>query len=214
MAPKRKPRKAAIKQQSVDSKADLLVLTIGHSTRSIEEFVALLEAHEVTKLVDVRTIPRSRRNPQFNKETLPASLRSARIKYLHMPGLGGLRQAKRDSINTGWRNSSFRGYADYMQTPEFEQAIERLIELAEEDRIAVMCAEAVPWRCHRSLIADALLIRGIFSEDISSRTRRQRHNLTPFAKVNGDQITYPKEADAPGNPVEVELDFSGNRRQT
>ena len=170
-----------------------LVLTLGHSTRSIEEFIGLLEAHSVERIVDVRTIPRSRYNPQFNNAALDASLQRAGIDYLHLPELGGLRRPSRDSINTGWRNESFRGYADYMQTPEFQLAIEHLIELAKQKRIAVMCAEAVPWRCHRSLIADALLVRGIPSEDITSRTRRQPHVLTPFAKVDGIRITYPGE---------------------
>ncbi len=170
------------------------VLTIGHSTRAIEEFIRLLQAHAVTCVVDVRTVPRSRANPQFNRETLPASLKTAGIGYLHMAGLGGLRHTTRDSLNTGWRNASFRGYADYMQTPEFGKALDELIQLANRDRIALMCAEAVPWRCHRSLIADALLVRGIQTEDIMSATRRQVHVLTPFAKVRGFQITYPSEA--------------------
>jgi uncharacterized protein (DUF488 family) len=171
-----------------------IVQTIGHSTRTIEEFIALLQAHAVTRVVDVRTVPRSRHNPQFNRETLPVSLQPAGIGYVHVAELGGLRHTTRDSINIGWRNASFRGYADYMQTPEFQQAIDQLIQLANQDRIAVMCAEAVPWRCHRSLIADALLVRGIRSEDIMSATRRQVHVLTSFAKVEGTQITYPADA--------------------
>ena len=171
-----------------------IVLTIGHSTRTIEEFIALLQAHAVTRVVDVRTVPRSRHNPQFNRETLPVSLQPAGIGYVHVAELGGLRHTTRDSINIGWRNASFRGYADYMQTPEFQQAIDQLIQLANQDRIAVMCAEAVPWRCHRSLIADALLVRGIRSEDIMSATRRQVHVLTSFARVEGTQITYPADA--------------------
>jgi uncharacterized protein (DUF488 family) len=171
-----------------------IVQTIGHSTRTIEEFIALLQAHAVTRVVDVRTVPRSRHNPQFNREILPVSLQPAGIGYVHVAELGGLRHTTRDSINIGWRNASFRGYADYMQTPEFQQAIDQLIQLAHQDRIAVMCAEAVPWRCHRSLIADALLVRGIRSEDIMSATRRQVHVLTSFAKVEGTQITYPADA--------------------
>jgi uncharacterized protein (DUF488 family) len=170
-----------------------IVLTIGHSTRTIEEFIALLQAHAVTRVVDVRTVPRSRHNPQFNHETLPVSLQPAGIGYVHMAELGGLRHTTRDSLNFGWRNASFRGYADYMQTPEFQRAIDQLIQLANQDRIAVMCAEAVPWRCHRSLIADALLARGIRSEDIMSATRRQVHVLTSFAKVEGIKITYPAD---------------------
>jgi uncharacterized protein (DUF488 family) len=170
-----------------------IVLTIGHSTRTLEEFICLLQAHGARRVVDVRSVPRSLRNPQFNKTSLPESLKKAGLGYVHMPGLGGLRHAARDSINTGWRNASFRGYADYMQTPEFDKSLEKLIQLANQDRIALMCAEAVPWRCHRSLIADALLVRGIRTEDIMSPTRRQVHTLTPFAKVRRTTITYPSE---------------------
>jgi uncharacterized protein (DUF488 family) len=174
-----------------------LVLTIGHSTRTLDEFIALLKTHAVTWLVDVRTVPRSRHNPQFNKDSLPDSLKKAGVGYVHMPGLGGLRHAKRDSPNGGWRNASFRGYADYMQTPEFEEQLDELIQLSKEHRIALMCAEAVQWRCHRSLIGDALIVRGIQTEDIMSLTRRQVHALTPFAKVRGTTVTYPAE-DSPG----------------
>lgn len=148
----------------------------------------------LSRVIDVRTVPRSRHNPQFNKASLPGSLKKAGLKYVHMPKLGGLRHAQRDSLNVGWKNASFRGYADYMQTPEFEQSLEELIQLANQDRIALMCAEAVPWRCHRSLIADALLVRGIRTENIMGPTRRQVHTLTPFAKVRGTTITYPTEA--------------------
>src|SRR4029077_8616526 len=140
--------------------------TVGHSTRTIEEFIALLKEQSIKRLVDVRTIPRSRHNPQFNRDELPKSLRGAHIGYTHMPELGGLRHARKDSSNTGWRNLSFRGFADYMQTPEFERALEKLIGMAARGRIAIVCAEAVPWRCHRSLIADALTARGIPVEDI------------------------------------------------
>jgi uncharacterized protein (DUF488 family) len=171
-----------------------LVMTIGHSTHTIEEFIGLLQAHGATCVVDVRTVPRSWHNPQFNRALLPGSLTKAGLGYVHLPELGGLRHARRDSPNVGWRNASFRGYADYMQTPEFEKALDKLIELANQDRIALMCAEAVPWRCHRSLIADALSVRGIRTEDIMSLTRRQIHSLTPFAKVRGTAITYPAEA--------------------
>jgi len=170
-----------------------IVLTIGHSTRTLEEFIGLLQAHGATRVVDVRTVPRSRHNPQFNKASLPRALKKSGLGYVHLSGLGGLRHAKRDSLNVGWRNASFRGYADYMQTPEFEQSLEELIGLANQDQIALMCAEAVPWRCHRSLIADALLVRGIRTEDIMSLSRRQVHVLTPFAKVRGTTITYPAE---------------------
>jgi len=171
-----------------------IVLTIGHSTRTLEEFIGLLQRHAVSRVIDVRTVPRSRHNPQFNKASLPGSLKKAGLSYVHLPGLGGLRHARRDSLNLGWHNASFRGYADYMQTPEFEKSLEELVQWAKQDRIALMCAEAVPWRCHRSLIADALLVRGIRTEDIMSPTRRQVHTLTPFAKVRGSTITYPIEA--------------------
>ena len=171
----------------------LVVLTIGHSTRTLGQFITLLEAHAVTCVVDVRTMPRSRHNPQFNKTALPGSLKKAGLRYVHMPGLGGLRHARRDSVNVGWRNASFRGYADYMQTPEFEENLNEVIDLAARERIALMCAEAVPWRCHRSLIGDALLVRGIRVEDIMSETRAQTHALTSFAKVRGYRIKYPAE---------------------
>jgi uncharacterized protein (DUF488 family) len=143
------------------------------------------------RVVDVRTIPRSRTNPQFNRESLAGSLAQAGIGYTHVAELGGLRHARKDSLNTGWRNASFRGYADYMQTAEFEAAIESLIETAKRERVTIMCAEAVPWRCHRSLIGDALKVRGIAVEDIMSATRTQPHELTSFAKVQGTQVTYP-----------------------
>ncbi len=168
-----------------------VVLTVGHSTHPIDEFIKLLQAHGATLVADVRTIPKSRHNPQFNKTSLPASLRKAGIKYVHLPGLGGLRHAKPDSPNAGWRNASFRGYADYMQTAEFAEGLDRLIETVGEDCVAIMCAEAVPWRCHRSLIGDALTIRGLRVEDIMTPTRRQLHNLTPFAHVRKGVLTYP-----------------------
>ncbi len=170
-----------------------IVLMIGHSTRTLDEFIRLLQAHGVSRVVDVRTVPRSRHNPQFNKSSLPRELEKVGLRYVHLPGLGGLRHAKRDSPNVGWRNASFRGFADYMQTPEFEKSLEELIQLATEERVALMCAEALPWRCHRSLIADALLVHRIRTEDIMSLTRRQIHTLTPFAKVRGASITYPAE---------------------
>ncbi len=170
-----------------------VVMTIGHSTRPIEEFIHLLRTHLVERLVDVRTVPRSRHNPQFSRELLPPSLHSARIHYSYIPGLGGFRRASHDSVNVGWRNPSFRGYADYMQTPEFEEHLNKLIDLATRERIAVMCAEAVPWRCHRSLIADALMVRGIEVLEITGATSARVHSLTPFAKVSGSCITYPAE---------------------
>ena len=167
------------------------VFTIGHSTRPIEAFVELLVAHGVTQLVDVRTVPRSRHNPQFNAEALPGSLAAANIAYAHEAGLGGFRRASPQSPNAGWRNLSFRGYADYMQTPEFALELESLIALAGKQRVALMCAEAVPWRCHRSLIADALAVHGVATCEIVSPTRAQPHRLTPFALVRGLEITYP-----------------------
>jgi uncharacterized protein (DUF488 family) len=170
------------------------ILTVGHSTRPLGDFVELLKSHGVQRVVDVRTIPRSRHNPQFNRETLSAALRKAKIGYVHLAKLGGLRHASRDSINTGWRNASFRGFADYMQTADFKAGLARLIELAKKKLTAIMCAEAVPWRCHRSLIADALLGRGIPVEHILSGARLQPHKLTPFAVVHGKKITYPAPA--------------------
>lgn len=174
------------------------VLTIGHSTRPLEEFVGLLQAHGVARLVDVRTIPRSRHNPQFNLETLPQSLAASGIAYSHFPGLGGLRPQKAGSINTGWRNASFRAFADYMQTAAFAASLDEMIAVAQREQVALMCAEAVPWRCHRSLIADALLVRGIAAEEIVRAARTEPHQLTPFARVDGLVITYPSPEPATG----------------
>jgi uncharacterized protein (DUF488 family) len=168
-----------------------LIFTVGHSNHSIAEFLALLKSHGVKRLVDVRTIPRSRHNPQFNREALAASVRRAHIAYTHLPKLGGLRRARVDSVNAGWQNSSFRGFADYMQTPEFAAALARLEKLAKNKLCAILCAEAVPWRCHRSLIADALTVRGHVVEHIMTPARRNLHKLTPFARVRGKRITYP-----------------------
>lgn len=173
-----------------------VVYTIGHSTRSLEDFVALLHAHGVQRLIDVRTVPRSRHNPQFNRDSLPQELQREGIAYQHMAGLGGLRKTRPDSLNTGWRNLSFRGYADYMQTDEFSRSLDELGDAAEDAQVAIMCAEAVPWRCHRSLVGDALLVRGFGVEEIVDAKRRQPHRLTPFASVQGTSITYPKPADA------------------
>lgn len=167
------------------------VMTIGHSTHKLEEFIRMVKAHGATCVVDVRTVPRSWHNPQFNKDSLPLALQQAGLGYVHLPGLGGLRHSRGDSPNQGWLNASFRGYADYMQTPKFAQSLEELIRLAYREQIVLMCAEALPWRCHRSLIADALLVRGIRTEDIMSATQRQVHTLTPFARVRGTTITYP-----------------------
>jgi len=172
----------------------LRLFTIGHSTRPIAEFIELLESHGVKQLIDIRTIPKSRHNPQFNSDALAAALHQAKIRYIHMKDLGGLRHARKDSVNLGWRNSSFRGFADYMQTPGFSAALDRAIELAESFPSALMCAEAVPWRCHRSLVADALLVRGIPVEHITGATAAKPHSLTPFAHVRGTAITYPEDA--------------------
>ena len=171
-----------------------VVLTVGHSTRLLAEFVAMLKAHSVARLMDVRTVPRSRHNPQFNRETLPDELAANGIGYEHVAGLGGFRHTHPGSLNTGWRNLSFRGFADYMQTSEFADNLAELIAKAKRERIVLMCAEAVPWRCHRSLIADALVIHDLRVEEIFSRTRRQAHALTAFASVSGTTITYPPEA--------------------
>ena len=175
------------------STAPLTIMTIGHSTHPAKEFIHLLKAHQVQRLVDVRTVPRSRHNPQFNRNELARALHSARLHYRYMPSLGGFRHARRDSINTAWRNASFRGYADYMETPDFHKNLDDLIVLAKSERVAIMCAEAVPWRCHRSLIADALLARGLEVQEIVSATRTQTHTLTPWAKVHGTEVTYPAQ---------------------
>ena len=196
MSARRKKIADGVEESTPKEEPSPLVMTIGHSTRTLEEFIGLLHTHGASCVVDVRTVPRSRHNPQFNKASLPRQLKNAGLGYVHLPGLGGLRHAKRDSLNVGWRNTSFRGYADYMQTPEFALSLDELVQLANQVQIVLMCAEAVPWRCHRSLIADALLVRGIRTEDIMSPTRRQVHKLTPFAKVQGTAIAYPAEASA------------------
>ena len=167
------------------------VYTIGHSTRAIEQFIDLLKANGVTLLADVRTMPRSRHNPQFNRDTLPQALAAAGIGYRHLAGLGGLRHARADSPNMGWRNTSFRGFADYMQTEEFAAGLDELWGLAKEWQVAIMCAEAVPWRCHRSLIADALFARGLSVEHIIGAGHTQVHQPTPFARIEGLSVTYP-----------------------
>ena len=184
------------RQQSArpDTDEAALVCTIGHSTRPIDVFLDLLKTNEIAHVLDVRTVPRSRNNPQYERETLRKSLSDARLAYTHLPELGGLRHSRRDSTNGAWRNASFRGYADYMQTAEFEQGVERVIELARIERCVLMCAEAVPWRCHRSLVADALTVRGIRVEDIIGAKARSVHRLTPWAHVEGLCITYPPES--------------------
>jgi uncharacterized protein (DUF488 family) len=167
------------------------IYTIGHSTRTIDQFIGLLKAHSIEELVDVRTVPKSRHNPQFSSEALAESLRQAGIGYRHLGTLGGLRHARKDSTNTGWENASFRGFADYMATPEFEAGLEELEALAEKQAVAIMCAEAVPWRCHRSLIADALTVRGWQVLHISSKKTAKPHELTPFLRVQDGALTYP-----------------------
>jgi uncharacterized protein (DUF488 family) len=170
----------------------ITIFTIGHSTRPLEEFLSLLEAREIDLLADVRTIPKSRHNPQFNGEALAAGLKDHDIQYVHMKGLGGLRRPRKDSANTAWENASFRGFADYMETEEFEKSLIELIETAKKQRTALMCAEAVPWRCHRSLIADALAVRRITVVHIMSKTSLKEHAMTPLAVATGERITYPK----------------------
>ena len=168
-----------------------VVMTIGHSTRSLEEFIHLLKSNGAKRLVDVRSVPRSRHNPQFNRTALSPALHSARLHYKYVRALGGFRHPRPDSINAGWRNPSFRGYADYMQTPEFEESLVELIDIAKEEQTVIMCAEAVPWRCHRSLIADALLARGIAVREITGVDRTKLHTLTPWARLRGTHVTYP-----------------------
>ena len=170
------------------------VFTIGHSIRTWDDFLEILRAQGIKRVVDVRSIPRSRRNPQFNREILSKKLRSVRIGYVHLHQLGGLRRARRDSLNMGWHNTSFRGFADYMQTAEFEAALQRLIQLSKQKPSAIMCAEAVPWRCHRSLIGDALTARGIRVEDIMNKSRAQLHTLTSFARVRHKRVSYPDDS--------------------
>ena len=173
------------------SREEFTVLTIGHSTRTAEEFVKLLEAYGVSLMVDVRSVPRSRHNPQFNKEALPDYLKHFGIRYMHLPDIGGLRHPKPNSVNNAWTNPSFRGYADYMQTQEFIDSILKIVALAKENRLALMCAEALPWRCHRSLISDALVVRHIRVEHIIGLNSTIRHELSEFAHVEGTKITYP-----------------------
>ncbi|HEX8908516.1 MAG TPA: DUF488 domain-containing protein [Anaeromyxobacteraceae bacterium] len=176
------------------------VLAVGHSTRPLEELIALLRSTGAITLADVRTIPRSRRNPQYDQQALEPALAAAGIRYAHLARLGGLRHARKDSPNGGWHNASFRGYADYMQTGDFEEGLVELRALAREGPVAVMCAEAVPWRCHRSLLADALFARGVVVEHIVGRGRTRPHRLTPFAQRVGRQVIYPPpDAAGPGD---------------
>jgi len=169
------------------------IFTVGHSTLPIDRFLALLQVYGIKTLADIRTVPRSRHNPQFNGDALGQALKSADIGYSSLPELGGLRHPRKDSPNTGWRNSSFRGYADYMQTEAFAAGLATLVQMSRQKRTAMMCAETVPWRCHRSLVADALGVRGITAIEILSEGSYRTHKLTPFAQVKGEQITYPAE---------------------
>jgi uncharacterized protein (DUF488 family) len=169
------------------------IFTVGHSTLPIERFITLLQTYGIKCVADIRTAPRSRHNPQFNADRLAAALAANWIDYTPLPALGGLRHALKDSPNTGWRNESFRGFADYMQTPAFVGGLEKLAAMRSKQRVAIMCAEAVPWRCHRSLVADSLIVRGIPVIDIFSPTSFRAHELTSFAHVEGTSVTYPPE---------------------
>jgi uncharacterized protein (DUF488 family) len=169
---------------------EITVLTIGHSTRTLEEFTLLLGVYGVTLLVDVRAVPRSRYNPQFNKESLPTHLKRSGIKYTHLPDIGGLRRPKPHSINLGLEGQ-FRGYADYMQTKEFTEQLLKIMALARENRVALMCAEALPWKCHRSLICDALVARHVRVLHIISKDSTITHELHELAHVDGVKVSYP-----------------------
>ncbi|MGC1576277.1 MAG: DUF488 domain-containing protein [Beijerinckiaceae bacterium] len=169
------------------------IFTVGHSTLPIERFIALLKIYGIKCLADIRTVPRSRHNPQFHGDALADALKTENIDFVPLPALGGLRHARKNSPNTGWRNKGFRGYADYMQTEAFTEGLGTLIHMSRQKRTAIMCAEAVPWRCHRSLVADALTVRGIPAVEILSESSYRKHKLTPFARVEGTQIIYPPE---------------------
>lgn len=169
------------------------IYTIGHSTRPIEEFIELLKINSIIQLVDIRTVPRSRHNPQYEQTALEKSLPAAGINYIYMKDLGGLRPKVKYSVNMGWHNESFRNYADYMQTPEFAEAVQKLIDIARDKKTVIMCAEAVPWRCHRSLVGDALLVRGVRVLGIMSEKSVIPHTMTPFAVIHGEKITYPAD---------------------
>lgn len=174
--------------------------TIGHSTKPIDEFLALLTSHGIKCLVDVRTVPRSRHNPQYNSHTLAKHLKKTRLGYVHQPELGGLRKPKKDSLNAAWKNASFRGYADYMQTDAFRTALVTLMAGSRNVPTAIMCAEAVPWRCHRSLIADALTVHGWNVRHIMTNSKADRHRLTPFAVVDHKHVTYPSAGPLEAQP--------------
>ncbi|RKH56504.1 DUF488 domain-containing protein [Corallococcus llansteffanensis] len=173
------------------------MFALGHSTRTVEELVEMLWANGVRTLVDIRTVPRSRTNPQFNVDVLGKTLMRAGVEHLHLAALGGLRRARKDSPNGAWRNASFRGYADYMLTKDFTQGLEALREVALRGPVALMCAEALRWRCHRSLVADALWARGVPVMHITSPTRVEPHLLTAFAELRGRQVLYPARSEEP-----------------
>lgn len=170
--------------------------TIGHSTHNLEDFINLVLGHGATDIIDIRTVPKSRHVPWFNKDSLGIALKKENVTYSHMPTLGGLRHSYKDSINAGWRNASFRGFADYMQTPEFYDALKGLNQmLKKKNKVVIMCSEALPWRCHRSLIADAETIRGIHVFHIMGKTQMSPHTLTSFAVVDRSKrpikVFYP-----------------------
>ncbi len=174
----------------------LVLWTVGHSTRSLADLIEILRSVGATLLIDVRTVPRSRRNPQFNRDSLPAALGPSGIEYRHEPRLGGFRKPRQDSPNSAWRNASFRGFADYAQTPDFEGAVSELLSLASRERVVLMCAEALPYRCHRTIIADALSARGAEVRHLTAPGRAEPHRLTPWARVEAGRVTYPEEGAA------------------
>lgn len=186
------PKKVVSKSDEKTKRIAARIFTVGHSTRSAAEFVELLQSYKLKLVVDVRKIPKSRHNPQFWGDRLCRNLKKNGIEYIALPRLAGRRPPQKNSINDAWRNRSFQGYADYMQTDEFQKGLKRLISLSKRKRLVIMCAEAVPWRCHRSLIADALLAREYSVSDIFTTTNSKPHRMTPFAKIKGDNVTYPK----------------------
>ena len=186
-----------------------IIYTIGHSTRSSGDLIKMLKKEGIQAVCDVRTLPGSALNPQFNIDTFPGVLEKEGIKYFHMKGLGGLRHPEKDSPNAGWHNPSFRGFADYMQTPEFEKNLDSLVEIASRQKTAIMCAEAVPWRCHRLLIADALAVRGWRVEHIVGVRGLQHHELTPFLKVEGTKLSYPGREKPVGTAAKEEKKTGG-----
>ncbi len=176
--------------------AEATVFSLGHSTRTWDEFLALLQEHAIARLVDVRHFPKSARVPWTNRDVLATHLETSGIVYEHAGDLGGFRRPRPGSVNTGWRNAGFRGYADHMETPAFAAALDRLVAEARMKRTAILCAEAVPWRCHRGLLSDALVVRGVRVVHILGPGQTQEHTLTPFAKVKGGRLTYPARSKA------------------